>query len=177
MLSIREQYSAISPADTAEVVGMLQARPSPLQTDQDLDPIIDRISNAHSVLIGEASHGIARYHSWRARLTQRLIRERDFEFVSVQGDWPDCYQVNRYVKGLPSAGTSARDVLETFERWPTWMWANEEVERFADWLREYNLDRPPEQRLASKGSTSTACGSRCTWSSSTWSGSTRGSRK
>src|SRR5215217_1650203 len=33
---------------------------------------------------------------------------------------------------------SAREVLGDFERWPTWMWANEEVAAFIDWLRDYN---------------------------------------
>ena len=61
--------------------------------------------------------------------------------MAIEGDWPDCYRVNRYVKGYRDAGDSARDVLQAFKRWPTWMWANWEVVAFAEWLHKHNRDR------------------------------------
>ena len=61
--------------------------------------------------------------------------------MAVEGDWPDCYRVNRYVKGYPDAGKSARDVLQEFKRWPTWMWANWEIVAFAEWMHKYNKNR------------------------------------
>jgi erythromycin esterase len=33
-------------------------------------------------------------------------------------------------------------VLSTLDRWPTWMWANEEVAAFGEWLRGYNQQHP-----------------------------------
>ena len=110
----------------------------PLKSVSDLDPLIDRIGKARFVLLGEASHGTSDYYQWRARLTSRLIRERGFNFVAVEGDWPDCYRVNRFVKGYRDAGNRARDVLHAFNRWPTWMWANWEIVAFAEWLRDHN---------------------------------------
>jgi len=44
----------------------------------------------------------------------------------VEGDWPDCYNINRFVKGY-SRTPDAEEALRTFRRWPTWMWANEVV--------------------------------------------------
>jgi erythromycin esterase len=90
------------------------------------------------VLIGEASHGTSEYYAWRAQLSQRLIAERGFSFVAVEGDWPDCFDVNCWVKGNADRELSARDVLSRFARWPTWMWANHEVAAFAEWLRVHN---------------------------------------
>jgi erythromycin esterase-like protein len=110
----------------------------PWADERDLDPLLDRIGDARIVLLGEASHGTAEYYTWRAKISQRLISERGFSFVGVEGDWPDCYRVNRYVKHYPGSGTTAREVLEAYERWPTWMWANEEVVAFAEWLRARN---------------------------------------
>jgi len=103
----------------------------PLNTREDLDPLIERIGDAHFVLLGEASHGTSEYYQWRARLSSRLIAEKGFRFVAVEGDWPDCYRVNRYVKGYSDAGKTAKDVLHAFNRWPTWMWANWEIVAFA----------------------------------------------
>src|SRR5688572_13933818 len=113
----------------------------PLNTREDLDPLIDQIGDAHFVLLGEASHGTSEYYQLRARLSSRLIAEKGFRFVAVEGDWPDCYRVNRYVKGYSEAGEEVRQVLHTFNRWPTWMWANWEIVAFAEWMRKYNRER------------------------------------
>jgi erythromycin esterase len=84
-------------------------------------------------------------------LSQRLIREKGFSFIAVEGDWPDCYLVNRYARGLPNAGESAREVLHNFVRWPTWMWANQEVVALIEWLRQHNEGLPPERRVGFYG--------------------------
>ena len=110
----------------------------PLATEAHLDPLLERIGDARLVLIGEASHGTAEYYRWRAALTRRLIAERSFSFVAVEGDWPDCFAVNRWVKGRADVHLSGRQVVGRFERWPTWMWANAEVAEFCDWLRDFN---------------------------------------
>ncbi len=92
----------------------------PLQGTGDLDPLLDHIGDKRCVLLGEASHGTHEYYAWRACITERLIREKGFSFVAVEGDWPDCYEVNRYVKGCPDSGKNAREALSVFDRWPTW---------------------------------------------------------
>ena len=124
----------------------LRAAWRPLTSDTDLDPILERIGDARIVLLGEASHGTAEFYEWRDRLSRRLIEEQGFDFVAVEGDWPDCYAVNRYVRGLPDAGASAHEVLHAFHRWPTWMWANREVVEFAEWLSARNERLPLEER-------------------------------
>jgi erythromycin esterase len=118
---------------------------------EDLDPLIQRIGDARYVLLGEASHGTSEFYTWRRQLTQRLIREKGFSFIAVEGDWPDCYRVNRYAKAYPDAGGSAREVLHAFDRWPTWMWANEEVVSLVEWLRRHNQRLPDEQRVGFYG--------------------------
>src|SRR5690606_36896572 len=109
-----------------------QAQSSRLDDERDLDPLMERISGARFVLLGEASHGTSEFYTWRTRITQRLIREKGFSLITVEGDWPDCYRVNRYVKGYDGAGSTAYEVLNAFTRWPTWMWANREVVHLAE---------------------------------------------
>ncbi len=110
----------------------------PLRTDKDLNPLMERIGEARYVLLGEASHGTHEYYTWRARITKRLILEKGFSFIAVEGDWPDCFRINRYIKGYPGAGDRIEEVLSHFRRWPTWMWANWEIAALAKWLRKYN---------------------------------------
>lgn len=124
-----------------ELIVRLRQTTSPLRGPADLDPLLDRIGDAHFVLLGEASHGTSEYYTWRHAISERLIQEKGFSFIAVEGDWPDCYRINRYIKGHPNSGESAREVLRAFDRWPTWMWANEEVLALAEWLRKYNDGR------------------------------------
>src|SRR5687767_6197560 len=122
-----------------------------LRAPADLDPLLERVGNARVVLLGEASHGTHEYYTWRDSLSRRLIEEKGFSFIAVEGDWPDCYRVNRYVRGCVDSGESAREVLHAFERWPTWMWANEEVVELAEWLRTYNRHGREEKQVGFYG--------------------------
>lgn len=109
--------------------------------DHGLEPLMDRIGDARIVLLGEASHGTHEYYLWRARITRRLVQEKNFNIIGVEGDWPDCYRINRYVRNYENGGESAPEVLQKFHRWPTWMWANWEVAEMMEWLREHNEDK------------------------------------
>ena len=124
--------------DDDVLLAEIRAMATPLEAASDLDPLLERIGDARYVLLGEASHGTAEYYRWRAAITRRLVTERGFSFVAVEGDWPDCFSVNRWVKGRAGAGRGAREVMDGFRRWPTWMWANEEVVELVDWLRDHN---------------------------------------
>jgi erythromycin esterase-like protein len=134
------------PDSDAQVQRTIADLALPLNDANDLDPLLERIGPARYVLLGEASHGTADYYDWRRRLSERLIAEKGFNFIAVEGDWPDCYRVNRYVKGRPNSGDSAQQVLHEFNRWPTWMWANEEVVELTEWLRSHNDSLPEEQK-------------------------------
>src|ERR671920_949119 len=123
----------------------------PLPAPADLDPVLERVGDARIVAIGEASHGTSEYYAWRAALTRRLITEHGFGFVAVEGDWPDCYRVNRSVKLRPGADVDPRDALDAFSRWPTWMWANDDVVDFCRWLRDVNAERPADERVGFYG--------------------------
>lgn len=134
-------------ASTAELV---ESRHK-LKTPGDLDPLLERIGDARYVLLGEASHGTHEYYTWRTELSKRLIREKGFSFIAVEGDWPDCYNVNRYVKLYPDAAPSALATLKQFNRWPTWMWANWEIAALIDWMRAFNRHLPDERKVGFYG--------------------------
>jgi erythromycin esterase-like protein len=123
---------------------------SPLEDAEDLDPLLERIGDARFVLLGEASHGTHEYYLWRSRISRRLIEEKGFRFIAVEGDWPDCYRVNEYVQG-ELTDTSAEEVLHAFERWPTWMWANWEIVALAEWMHHHNAERPQDERVGFYG--------------------------
>ncbi len=104
---------------------------------EDYDPLLERIGNSSFALLGEASHGTHEFYRHRAEITKRLITEKGFTAVAVEADWPDAYQVNRFVRG-DSAFKDAVESLSGFQRFPTWMWRNADVLDFIGWLRQYN---------------------------------------
>ena len=103
------------------------------------------------MLLGEASHGTHEYYTWRAAISKRLIEEKGFKFIAVEGDWPDCYRLNRYIKNYKDSGKSAVEVLQAFNRWPTWMWANWEIVALVEWLRKYNDAQAPDDKVGFYG--------------------------
>jgi len=133
---VRRRFGHSEPEVTNDLFAAVRSLCRPLRSPADLDPLLARVGDAACVLLGEASHGTHDYYTWRAEISKRLIVEKGFSFIAVEGDWPDCYRVNQFIKG--DTGTSARETLHAFSRWPTWMWANEEMVELAAWLRQHN---------------------------------------
>lgn len=83
----------------------------------------------------------------RSRISRDLIVRKNFNFVAIEGDWPDAARIDHFVRHFdtpPSEWTS-------FARFPTWMWRNNEVREFVDWLRIHNTDKPQDKRVAFHG--------------------------
>jgi erythromycin esterase-like protein len=107
----------------------------------------DRFGDARIVLLGEATHGTHEFYAARAQITRRLIEHHGFNVVAVEGDWPDIARFDDYVRhGAPRPKSG-----DTRVRFPTWMWRNEDVRMFADWLRHHNAALPEAERTAMHG--------------------------
>jgi erythromycin esterase-like protein len=89
-------------------------------------------------MLGEATHGTAEYYNWRTAITRRLIQEKGFDFIAVEGEWADSYRVNNFIKGPRRDSAAVLALLQQFNRWPTWMWGNYEVASLVRWLNNYN---------------------------------------
>jgi erythromycin esterase-like protein len=100
-----------------------------------LDDLTDLVGDARIVLLGEASHGTHEFYAIRSELTRRLIAERGFRAVAVEGDWPAAARVNAYVRHA-GEDPDAIAALGDFKRFPRWMWRNHVVVELIEWLRE-----------------------------------------
>ena len=113
----------------------------------DLTPLLRRIGDAQVVLLGEATHGSSEFYRFRERISQELITQKGFRFIAIEGDWPDGARVDHYVRHMEYPATE----WTAFARFPVWMWRNEEVRAFVDWLRAHNAETEPEKRVAFHG--------------------------
>ena len=116
------------------------AEPLPELDDPAFAPAFDRFGDARIVMLGESSHGTSEFYRARAAITRRLVEAHGFNIVAVEADWPDAASIDRYVRHRPHRqGEEA-----AFERFPTWMWRNTDVEAFVGWLRDHNRGRAHE---------------------------------
>ncbi len=102
------------------------------------DPVLARLADslaaADVVCLGEATHGTAEFYHCRAALTRHLVERHGFTIVAAEADWPDAARIDRFVRLREGDG----DGEPPFQRFPTWMWRNREVESFIRWLRGHN---------------------------------------
>ena len=128
-------FLACTSAPTApETTSSLAAHARPIDN---YDPLFAAIGNAQMVLLGEATHGTHEFYTERARITQRLITEKQFTGVGLEADWTDAARVDRYVRANSNDRT-AIEALGGFERFPRWMWRNREFADLVEWIRRHN---------------------------------------
>ncbi|KAG0252992.1 hypothetical protein BG011_006621, partial [Mortierella polycephala] len=110
----------------------------------------DRFACARVVLIGDASHGTSEFYNARAVITKRLVQEHGFNIIATEADWPDAQSVDQYARQRSKA-KNASESLGAFQRFPKWMWRNEEVKVFIDWLYDHNAERPDAEKIGFYG--------------------------
>jgi erythromycin esterase-like protein len=98
-------------------------------------------ARASIVLIGEASHGTQEFYEMRAAVTRELIEAHGFRAVALEADWPDTFRAHRYATGR-SDDANADEALSDFRRFPRWMWRNDVMRDFVEWLAEFNRAQP-----------------------------------
>ncbi|GGK78510.1 hypothetical protein GCM10011405_27950 [Rufibacter glacialis] len=146
-----QQNSAPPVAQKSDKTVTLTIPNHPLKNEQDLDLLLQEIGEARVVLLGEASHGTSEYYTWRAAITKRLMQEKGFDFMAVEGEWADSYRVNQFIKGPGKDSAATVALLEQYNRWPTWMWGNHEVADLVTWLNGYNQGKPVAQKVGFYG--------------------------
>jgi len=143
-----QEKRAAKPADGTVAQAILSASEEFSSIDSvDLKPMLKRIGDARVVLLGEATHGTSEFYRMRERISRELIEHKGFNFIAIEGDWPDAACIDRYVRqsAVPPSEWTA------FARFPVWMWRNREVRQFVDWLRTHNGGVNQSERVAFHG--------------------------
>lgn len=134
---------------TQKTLDAIRTAAIPLNNTSSLDSVLDSIDDANLVLLGEATHGTHQFYDMRAEITKKLITEKNFNAIAIEGDWPDAYQINYYIHNQKY--TRAVDALASFDRFPTWMWRNVPILELSEWLRTYNDKQQPKKKVSFYG--------------------------
>lgn len=135
-----------SPGASQQAVTQIRHEAKLQKTPADHRPLLDAVGDAQFVLLGEATHGSQEFYQTRSDITKKLILEKGFDAVAIEGDWPPALSVNQYIQDSRQhhasesgrVARSADEALAGFRRFPTWMWRNTEVFALVGWLREHN---------------------------------------
>lgn len=106
----------------------------PTFDDPGFGKLFDRFADRRVVLLGEASHGTSEFYQARAAITRHLIAHHGFTIVAVEADWPDAATIDRFVRHHPYRAGAEKP----FQRFPTWMWRNTDIQTLIDWLHDHN---------------------------------------
>ncbi|RPJ69911.1 MAG: erythromycin esterase, partial [Alphaproteobacteria bacterium] len=127
------------------IIEEIEANSIPFTTTDHLDSWLKQISDNRIIMLGESTHGTKEFYSLRKEISKKLIQNYGYSFIAVEGDWPDCYKLNEYIQSKEGQDPK-QVVIEQFHRWPTWMWANEEIPPLINWMKKtqkggfYGLD-------------------------------------
>lgn len=121
---------------TERVLREIEKCAHPVKSEGAWNELIESIAKSRIVMLGEASHGSSEFYSIRRMISERLIRDHGFDFIAVEGDWPDCQKLNDFIHHK-STETTAKSIMRKFHRWPTWMWANDEAASLIEWMQNY----------------------------------------
>lgn len=128
------------------------ARPLPSVTDKSFGSRFSHLGNYKVVLLGDGSHGTSEFYQARAEITKHLIEHHGFDTVAIEADWPDAEAVDRYVRQRPGPKAKIEQPTEpAFQRFPTWMWRNKEVQDLVHWMRDFNAKLSPSERTGFYG--------------------------
>ncbi|MDF2529149.1 MAG: hypothetical protein K0Q57_29 [Gammaproteobacteria bacterium] len=134
-----------------KVLELISAKSIPLNRGPDrYKALIDKIGDARFILLGESTHGSHEFYQARAEITEKLITEKGFMAVAIEGDFPDVYRVDRYLQG-EGKPTDWNKALSHFKRFPGWMWRNTSMPPFLTWLRQYNDVRAKQAKISMYG--------------------------
>ena len=144
--AVQKKYTLSDQQTVAAIAAAAEDLPPPEHAEA-FGAAFERYGDASVVLLGEATHGTSEFYRARAAITRHLILNCGFNIIAVEADWPDAARIDRYVRHHAPEPSRER----AFDRFPSWMWRNEEVLEFVEWLRHFNEPKEPGDRVEFRG--------------------------
>jgi erythromycin esterase len=115
--------------------------------------LADRLADATVAGLGEATHGTRECFRLKRRLIRSLVGHHGFRTVAFEAGVSATLPADEYVRrGTDDGGRWGADTPEAaLAELDKWMWQTEAVRELLLWLRSFNEDRPPEDRVRVRG--------------------------
>lgn len=144
--ALRRNHKLSDQQAAAAIAAATEDLPPPEHAEK-FGAAFERYGDASVVLLGEATHGTSEFYRAQAAITRHLIQNCGFNVIAAEADWPDSARIDRYVRHQAPELSRER----AFDRFPSWMWRNEEVLEFVEWLRHFNARKAAAERIEFRG--------------------------
>lgn len=111
----------------------------------DLTPVGDALFDARIIGLGEATHGTREFFQLKHRIIRYLVEEQGLRLITMEANLPETMALDNYV--VHGEG----DPVLALARMHFWVWRTEAVFALVEWLREFNAERPLEDRVRFSG--------------------------
>lgn len=142
----------IVPTDTTAVVlEWLRANAKPIARLEntadhaDLAPFGAMVGTASVVGLGESTHGTREFTQLKTRFFRHLVEQHGFRAFTIEATMPEGFMLDDYVRN------GNGDALTAVRRLYFWTIGGLDLVEMVEWLRSYNLQRPPEERVGFYG--------------------------
>ncbi|MCW8929469.1 MAG: erythromycin esterase family protein [Gammaproteobacteria bacterium] len=147
--ALNNQQSPSSPLVGSQI-SILKKSVVPLSSLDDSTRMLELIGSLPYVLIGDSTHGTYEFYQQRINISKKLIQEKNFKLIVLEGDLPNVHRINQYVHSL--IPITARQALEVRNPQGAWLWGNVAMLNFIKWLKKYNDQMPEgEQKVSLHG--------------------------
>jgi erythromycin esterase len=117
------------------------ATTDPTADHADLAPIGDVLIDSRIIGLGEATHGTREFFQLKHRIVRYLVEEQGLRLFAMEANLPESMALDDYV--VHGEG----DALEALAGTHFWVWRTEAVLALVEWLREFNAERPLDDRV------------------------------
>lgn len=142
-----DEDEIILDAETATLVESLNEELHPLSENPNtwsndelhfLDPIADKTI----IGLGEATHGTAEFFNAKHRIFKYLVENHGYKIFAFEADFGESILINEAVQ----AGSKSR-IKHLMKNMHFWTWKTKEVERLLEWMCDYNVGKPAEEKV------------------------------
>lgn len=124
-----------------------EIKPIDWRDETSLDVILNKVGDTRLVLMGEATHGTMDFYQTRMALSKRLIAEKNFHAIAIEGEWTSAFFIHQFLQGQNGL-KEPKEALRGFNRFPLWMWRNMPMIDFLQWLRQHNDNvKSPQKKI------------------------------
>ena len=107
-----------------------------------IESIGEAIGSARVVGLGESRHDTREQLLLKGLLVQYLIENRGFRALILEESFAHAESLDRYVT---SGEGNPRDLMNRLAGW--YLWDTEEMLELVQWIRQFNADREPGQKV------------------------------
>lgn len=108
---------------------------------EDLMPLKSILKDKRIVSLGEETHGTKEFFQMKHRMLEFLVKDMGFRYFAIEANLTEAYAVNEYVmygKGDPQKALNGLYF---------WTWHTKEVLAMIQWMRNYNSDKPDNEKV------------------------------